>query len=212
MPTKIKRLMGPAHNIGYTQDHVPKKKLRKVVLVDCEDLEALEADASKWVDHEATQKQSKAEQERLRNRDNELYRISHSIGSIIADIRKAGLASIATTIEVLFSPHADDQRTCCERAIFGRLNTPEMVDFLEAVKLEAAHQQERWEKTDKFKDEAEWYWLIGWLGGKAITDPHEKADKRTAKERKQHRVITVAAAAYNWHRAIAEGSAFGRKD
>jgi hypothetical protein len=80
-----------------------------------------------------------------------------------------------------------------------------MLDFLEAVKIEAQHQRERWKETDPIKDDADWYWLIGWLGGKALTDPHDADDKRTAKERKLHRIITAAAAAYNWHSSVKGG-------
>jgi hypothetical protein len=90
---------------------------------------------------------------------------------------------------------------CCRKTI----NTPEIEDFLKAVAVEAAHQRERWKSTDPVKDEADWYWLIGWLGGKVITDPHEANDKRTQRQRKLHRIITVAAAAYNWHSSVKEG-------
>lgn len=87
-------------------------------------------------------------------------------------------------------------------AVTKAINTPEVEDFLKAVALEAAHQLERWKATDPIKDDADWYWLIGWLGGKALTDPHDADDKRTPEERKKHRIITVAAAAYNWHSSV----------
>lgn len=98
-------------------------------------------------------------------------------------------------------------KPCCQKTI----NRPEVLDFLEAVKIEAAHQRERWKATDPIKDDADWYWLIGWLGGKALTDPHDAGDTRTAKERKLHRIITVAAAAYNWHSSVNNDSQEGRK-
>lgn len=85
------------------------------------------------------------------------------------------------------------------------LGTPEIVDFVEAVKREAAYQREHWgpehdkEKTDDF-----WFWTLGWLAGKAVTDPHESDDKRTSVERKLHRIITAAALAANWHAAVME--------
>lgn len=87
---------------------------------------------------------------------------------------------------------------CCLEAI----NSPGVNDFVQAVKVEVAHQRERWKETDPLKTDADWYWLIGWLGGKAVTDPHEKGDKRTAKERKLHRIVTVAAAAFNWFDSV----------
>jgi hypothetical protein len=88
-----------------------------------------------------------------------------------------------------------------DAALSEQINTPEMDDFLEAVKLEAAHQRERWERTDPHKTDADWYWLIGWLGRKAVTDPHDENETRTLEERRLHRIITVAAAAYNWHQS-----------
>lgn len=80
------------------------------------------------------------------------------------------------------------------------LNTPELHDFAKAVVLEAAHQRARWpldhgaNKTDE-----QWFWLIGYLAGKALHNPPHPdiaaADKRL------HRIITIAAAAANWHAA-----------
>lgn len=98
---------------------------------------------------------------------------------------------------------------CCENAkahdqavkreVEKVLNTPEIMDFIEALKIEAAHQRERWKESDPIKSRADWYWLTGYLGGKALMDPREPDDQRTEIERRLHRIITVAAAAYNWH-------------
>lgn len=93
----------------------------------------------------------------------------------------------------------EEHQRFVEEAVAERLNIPEVIDFIEAIKIEAAHQQEKWKKTDPEKTDADWFWLIGWLGGKAVMDPHEPADDRMPIERKLHRIITVAAAAYNWH-------------
>ncbi len=77
------------------------------------------------------------------------------------------------------------------------LNTPEIHDFTKAVTLEAAHQRERWGAShDGGKTDADWFWLIGYLAGKAIRPD-------TDKDKKLHRIITVAAAACNWHAAVA---------
>ena len=92
-----------------------------------------------------------------------------------------------------------------DQAVRERLETPEMLDFLKAVKIEAEHQRDRWKKTDPEKSHADWYWLIGWLGGKAVMDPHEAGDERSEKDRRLHRIITVAAAAYNWHEWTKKG-------
>lgn len=73
------------------------------------------------------------------------------------------------------------------------INNPHTDDFLEAVRLEAAHQQERWALGhDDEKSAADWFWLVGFLAGKAI---------RPLEENKMlHRIITVGAVALNWHR------------
>lgn len=73
------------------------------------------------------------------------------------------------------------------------LNTPEIHDFAKAVVLEAAHQRERWpDGHDATKADEDWFWLIGYLAGKALR-PDQPAEKRL------HRIITIAAA--NWHAA-----------
>jgi hypothetical protein len=78
------------------------------------------------------------------------------------------------------------------------INTPELEHFLRAVHLEAVHQIERWgEAGDRNKRPADWFWLVGYLGGKAlhsaISGDHDKA---------RHHCISTAAALYNWHCAI----------
>lgn len=73
------------------------------------------------------------------------------------------------------------------------LNTPRIADFLEAVKLEALHQRSRWpSEHDTGKADADWFWLLGYLAGKAIR-PDCEPDK------KLHHIITTAAACLNWH-------------
>lgn len=76
----------------------------------------------------------------------------------------------------------------------GLVNTPEIQDFARAVVLEAAHQRERWtDAHDAGKTDADWFWLIGYLGGKALR-PDCTSEKRA------HRIVALAAAAANWHR------------
>lgn len=78
--------------------------------------------------------------------------------------------------------------------ILALINHPHTAEFLEAVKLEAVHQCERWGvKKDTEKTDAEWFWLVGYLAGKAMhsgdTDP----------EKRLHHIITTAASLFNWH-------------
>jgi hypothetical protein len=74
------------------------------------------------------------------------------------------------------------------------INTPRTDEFFEAVRLEAAHQVERWGTAhDAGKTPADWFWLIGYLAGKALHDVRGKA---------AHHVIAAAAALLNWHRSL----------
>ena len=107
----------------------------------------------------------------------------------------------------------------------AQLNTPLTEDFIEAVKVEAAHQRERWGVDhDGGKTDADWFWLIGYLAGKALHNPgaeevpktdmprgkHPEIDlfldaidrkKKKVLDKQLHRIITIAAAAANWHLA-----------
>ena len=75
------------------------------------------------------------------------------------------------------------------------LNAPEILDFAKAVQFEVAHQRSRWGSDhDAGKSDADWFWLIGFLGGKALR-------AEDGLEKQLHRIITVAAAACNWHAA-----------
>lgn len=73
---------------------------------------------------------------------------------------------------------------------YRQINTPEIHNFIVAVEREALHQRERWNaEHDAGKTDADWFWLIGYLAGKAIHKP----------EKQLHHIITTAAACLNWH-------------
>lgn len=101
--------------------------------------------------------------------------------------------------------HAELHRLRAEvNRLDALLNTPELLDFSKAVVLEAAHQIARWDPTqDASKTDADWFWLIGYLAGKALHTPIGKdpADIEPIGilEKRLHRIITIAAAAANWH-------------
>lgn len=79
-------------------------------------------------------------------------------------------------------------------AAFQEINTPEVVEFVVAIQREAMHQRLRWpSEHDAGKADSDWFWLLGWLAGKAVhaTDP----------EQRLHHIITTAAACLNWHAA-----------
>jgi hypothetical protein len=81
------------------------------------------------------------------------------------------------------------------------INTPEIEDFDVAVPLEAAHQVARWgAKHDSGKNPEDWFWLIGYLAGKALA-----AYKAGDSEKARHHCISTAAATRNWHAAIRSG-------
>lgn len=76
---------------------------------------------------------------------------------------------------------------------YRAINTPEIRDFILATEREAMHQRERWGNShDAGKTDADWFWLIGYLAGKAIR-PSATPDKQL------HHIITAAAACLNWH-------------
>lgn len=79
------------------------------------------------------------------------------------------------------------------------LNTPILSPFVEAAVAEAQHQIYTREKNDKLKNPYDWFWLIGYLAGKAAAS-HVAGDY----EKAQHHTITTAAALANWYRRVVE--------
>jgi hypothetical protein len=75
---------------------------------------------------------------------------------------------------------------------------PETEDRFDGTRLEAGHQNLRYAAThDAGKTPADWFWLVGYLAGKAlaaaITGDIDKA---------KHHTISTAAALLNWHRQL----------
>lgn len=87
------------------------------------------------------------------------------------------------------------------RRLAGLLNTPEVEDFDKAIPLEAAHQAERFgAEHDAGKSAADWFWLVGYLAGKALA-ASLAGDAIKAK----HHCVSTAAALRNWHAHIRSG-------
>lgn len=83
------------------------------------------------------------------------------------------------------------------------INRPQKDDFIRAVSTEAEHQRQRWgSEHDGGKTPADWFWLIGYLAGKAL-HAHISGNK----EKAEHHIITTAAACANWHKSM-----FGKTD
>ena len=83
-------------------------------------------------------------------------------------------------------------------ALEAKLNTPELHDFSAGVISEAQHQRARWGSDhDAGKEPADWFWLVGYLAGKALAS-HLAGNL----EKALHHTITVASVMANWHAAI----------
>ena len=85
------------------------------------------------------------------------------------------------------------------------INSPQVESFLSSVRFEAAHQVERWgEEHDRGKSPQDWFWLIGYLAGKALHNAIEMergGDFVNAATRSTalHHTISTAAVLLNWH-------------
>ena len=92
------------------------------------------------------------------------------------------------------------------------LYTPEIRDFLEGVRREAAHQRLKWEEEhDMQKAPADWHWLLSHLSGKALFHaahighwPTMAQVNAYHREKYLHHIVTTAAACYNWHQFAAK--------
>jgi hypothetical protein len=90
--------------------------------------------------------------------------------------------------------------TVCEiDRLRAKLNTPELHDFAAGVVSEAQHQRHRWgvEHDGGGKAPQDWFWLIGYLAGKALAAHIAGNDDKAL-----HHTISTAAALANWHSAI----------
>lgn len=82
------------------------------------------------------------------------------------------------------------------------LDTPLLVPFAEAAVHEARHQVYRWgEEHDARKTAWDWFWTLGYLGGKAA-----QAVLANDLEKAKHHTVTAAALLANWHRQICGAS------
>ncbi len=82
--------------------------------------------------------------------------------------------------------------------LLALVNSPKIDDFFEAVRVESAHQVERWGvEHDAGKRPEDWVTLVTYLMGKAA-----KAHFDGNRDKLTHHVITLAAVALNWHRNI----------
>lgn len=141
-----------------------------------------------------------------------LAALCNTFGIRIPNAAEAELARIWTKVEAIRAKQlskptgsalpvpaekapAGTQREMLRREI---INSPETADFMSAVPIEAAHQRERWgAEHDAGKQPEDWFWLIGYLAGKALS-----AAKTGDSEKALHHTVSTGAALANWHAAI----------
>lgn len=98
--------------------------------------------------------------------------------------------------------HEDLVAKCCQ--MHQLLNTPSVDSFLEGTRIEIAHQIDRWGTVhDRAKQPQDWFWLLGYLGGKALR-AHVDGDI----EKALHHTISTAAVLGNWYTHILYGGQF----
>jgi hypothetical protein len=77
----------------------------------------------------------------------------------------------------------------------GLIGAPELADFTTGVVLEAAHQRLRWgSEHDAGKTAADWFWLLGYLAGKALASAMSGDTDKLL-----HHCISSGAVLANWH-------------
>jgi hypothetical protein len=88
-----------------------------------------------------------------------------------------------------------------ENATGETLDVPIVEDFWDGVRREKAYQAERWGSVDdRNKQPADWFWLVGYLAGKALASA-VLGDRDKA----LHHTISASAALAHWHDAIKLG-------
>jgi len=82
------------------------------------------------------------------------------------------------------------------------INNPITNDFIEGVTVEIPHQENRWGTDhDAGKDPSDWFWLVGYLSGKALFSA-----MAGDVEKARHHIITAAAALGNWFKSLENDS------
>lgn len=120
----------------------------------------------------------------------------HSAEFDSAELDKAAFDKYRAYITEVDAQRVALQARC--ESLEALINSPEIDAFLRAVHIEAAHQVERWGTAhDRAKRPADWFWLIGYLAGKAL---HAAADSE--QDKALHHCVSTAAALYNWHCAL----------
>jgi hypothetical protein len=105
-----------------------------------------------------------------------------------------------------FNGLAKEDLQACRACGAGRPIVLIIEDFIAGVRTEAPYQRALWgSEHDLNKTHADWFWLVGYLAGKALSSA-----MRGERDKALHHTITAAAALHHWHDAIKRGAIDGR--
>lgn len=122
---------------------------------------------------------------------------AEEIEAVEARLAAKGYRSSRSEVALAPAQERDELEAEIDR-LRALLNAPELHDFAGGVVLEAAHQRERWGADhDAGKAPADWFWLVGFLAGKAL-----HAAIAGDRDKALHHFISAGAALANWHAAL----------
>ena len=78
------------------------------------------------------------------------------------------------------------------------IERPQIGEFFDVARMEAAHQRARWgEDHDASKSPEDWFWVFGYLAGKSLA-----AFKDGNIEKAKHHTISAAAVLAHWNETL----------
>lgn len=122
-------------------------------------------------------------------------RLSECRSCFIANLSPMTRAEVERLLGLVAATEAELQdRNARVLYLEGLINTPTIDDFFRGVRIEAAHQVEKWGKEhDASKDAPAWFWVIGYVAGKAL-----RAGIVGDRSKLLHHIVTTAAVCFNW--------------
>lgn len=204
---------GVLKEFGFDPDGSRLSNRIRLAMKERDAAEARHADAIRIAKDEIRRVQkTEARADELETRNNDLQQQAEATMAGLKELADAGLitesraAEIAgVRIKTLRACDATSHKEWRVRAYTAEarvaelealINSPHTASFLEAVRIEAAHQRERWgEEHDKRKAPTDWLWTFGYMVNKAVHDVRGK---------RKHHIIAGAALLLNWHRLEGE--------